>query len=89
MSDIQQDARYLKVTMMNGNVRRFAFETLGGDASTASSRLRELLEAQELILRTEDSLLIIPIANVQSLEIVPPPEIKIPHCLNILHEFED
>jgi hypothetical protein len=89
MSDIQQEARFLKITMMNGSVRRFAFETLGGDAATINSRVRELLDAKEIILRQEDSLMIIPVANVQSLEIVPPPEIEMPHCLNILHEFQD
>jgi hypothetical protein len=89
MSDNQQEARHLKVTMMNGKVRRFAFETLGGDPSTATTRVKELLDAREIILREEDRLTIIPLSNVQSLEIAPPPEIQIPHCLNILHEFYD
>jgi hypothetical protein len=89
MSDTQKEARHLKITMMNGKVRRFAFETLGGDPSTATSRIKELLDAQEIILREDDRLTIIPISNIQSLEIVPPPELKIPHCLNILHEFYD
>jgi hypothetical protein len=89
MSDSKQEYRYLEVTMMNGKVRKFAFETLGGDPSTSTTRVKELLNAKQLILQQAERLTIVPIANIQSIEVVPSPANKMPQSLSILQETYD
>jgi hypothetical protein len=82
------DARSLEITFINGDVRRFAIESLTEDANVASASIRQITENGYLMMETDDRLVTIPLANVLSVEIVPKPEGKFPNSVRILYEFE-
>jgi hypothetical protein len=87
MSDVK-DARSVKIYFNNGDVRNYAYETLGGDLSTLGTRMNEILSASQIVLVHDDKLEIIPFVSIRSIEISPAPEMKLPHAIKVLHQFD-
>ena len=82
------DARSLEITFINGDVRRFAIESLTEDANVASASIKQITENGFLMMETDDRLTTIPLTNVLSVEIVPKPAGPLPNTLRILYEFD-
>ena len=60
----------IKVKFVNGKENKFDFEPQGEPAMFAK-KLRELLNSNALVLQLEGEIVIIPMANVQSITIIP------------------
>lgn len=84
------DGRYLKIQFVDGQEKTFVFEPLINttDAAMVTTRVQQMLDSGRIILKADNKLLIIPLANVISLEISPCPDAAMPHAINVLHEFE-
>lgn len=83
------DARALKITFVNGDTRSFAFEPENvGDPTAVAESFNRFVDSGYVLLDMDDRLIFIPMANVQSLEVVPKPEGKFPNATRVLHEFE-
>lgn len=66
---------YLTVHYINGESYEFEFmpqQTLQGSAVTP---LQQILGSHEIIIQLEDRVLVIPMENIQAIEISPPPTI--------------
>lgn len=66
----------LTIRYNNGNVQKFEYARME-DASSAASRIQEVLKGNQVLLELEDRFMIIPMQNIQSIEVSPPPE-KLP-----------
>jgi hypothetical protein len=89
MSDEQvSDARAVEITFSNGSTRRFAYEPLVVDPSMLASTFQKFIDQGYINFEMEDRLLIIPMANVQSLEVTPRPEGNLPNSFKVIHEFD-
>ncbi|MBW1749100.1 MAG: hypothetical protein JRJ37_00065 [Deltaproteobacteria bacterium] len=62
----------LIIQYVNGTEQKFEFDRLEDDSSVVS-RVQELLSANQIILELEDRIVVIPIQNIQSMEVLPPP----------------
>jgi hypothetical protein len=84
------EGRYLKIKFTNGEEKSFVFEPLSetSDASMISTRVQQMLDSGRLMLKTADKLMIIPLANVISIEVSPCPAGALPQAIQVLHEFE-
>ena len=83
------ESRYMKVRFTNGTERSFAFEPLVEkiDPTMLLSHIHKALDSRRLILQTEDTLIIIPFDNVESIEVSPTMGKGIPEAITVLHEF--
>jgi hypothetical protein len=83
------DARALKLTFVNGDTRTFAFEPADASEPTAIAQsFNRFVESGYVLLEKDDRMIFIPMANVQSLEIMPKPEGVLPNATHVLYEFE-
>ncbi len=60
----------IKVKFVNGQEDKFDFEPQGEPAMVAK-KLRELLDSNALVLQLEGEIEIIPMANIQSITVIP------------------
>ncbi len=83
MSD--ENRGIMTIRYVNGTEQKFEYARFKDDSSIASaaSRIQDMLKANQILLELEDRFLIIPLQNVLSIEISPPP-VKFP--LNTLKE---
>jgi hypothetical protein len=83
------DVRAVKLTFVNGDTRTFAFEPPDVAEPTAIAQsFNRFVESGYVLLETDDRMIFIPMANVQSLEIMPKPEGVLPNATQVLYEFE-
>ncbi len=77
MSD--ENRGIMTIRYVNGTEQKFEYARLKDDSSIASaaSRIQDMLKANQILLELEDRFLIIPLQNVLSIEISPPP-VKFP-----------
>ncbi len=67
---------YLTIRYVNGTKQKFEY-IRQGDTANIASNIREVLNANQLLLELGDRVLIVPFQNVQSIELSPPP-VKLP-----------
>ena len=90
MSDLEAvDARSVTITFGNGEQRSFAFEPKMIDPSTLGSAIQKVVEQGYINLEMDDRFILVPLSNVQTIEIAPKPEGNLPNSFRILHEFGD
>lgn len=70
----------MTIRYVNGNENRFEF-TRVDDTMNVATRIKEVLSANQIMLELEDRVLIIPLQNVQSIEVSPPPEKMPPNVI--------
>lgn len=70
----------LTITYVNGTVQKFEYTRME-DASSVASRIQEALKGNQILLEMEDRFMIIPLNNIQSLEVSPPPTKLPPNTL--------
>lgn len=66
--------RFMTITFVSGKKQRFEFIPLSDDANTVSSRLEKMLASGHLVMKCDDRVHFIPLANVESIEVSPAPE---------------
>jgi len=87
MSEMQvSNDRYMRIRFVNGTERSFGFHETD-DLANVASRLERVLASNYLRLQMEDKFIVIPLVNVESVEIVPGLEKTIPDVLHVTHEF--
>ena len=62
----------LTVRYVNGNEEKFEYTRME-DTLNIASQVQEFLKGNQILLELEDRFLIIPLQNVQSIEVSPPP----------------
>lgn len=82
------DVKAVKITFTNADVRSFAYEPLEIDPAGIAHVFHRFAEAGHILLNTEDRIIFIPMSSVQSPEITPKPDGKLPNSINVLHEFD-
>ena len=87
MSDDIVDAKTIAITFSDGSVRRFAFEPMGVEPSVLASKVQGFFAQGYINLQMDDRFLMIPMGNVQSIEITPRPAGELPNTFRVLHEF--
>ncbi len=70
----------LTIRYMNGTEQKFEY-TRTEDALNVASRIQDVLKGNQLLLELEDRFLIIPMSNIQSIEVSPPPAKLPPNTL--------
>ncbi len=70
----------LTIRYMNGTEQKFEY-TRTEDALNVASRIQEVLKGNQVLLELEDRFLIIPMSNIQSIEVSPPPAKLPPNTL--------
>ena len=70
----------LTIRYMNGTKQKFEY-TRTEDALNVASRIQDVLKGNQLLLELEDRFLIIPLNNIQSIEVSPPPAKLPPNTL--------
>ena len=83
------EARAVKIAFVNGVQRSFAFEPKFADPSTLGSVFQKVIEQGYINLEMDDGFIMVPLSNVQTIEITPKPEGNLPNSFRILHEFDD
>lgn len=84
-----KESRYMRIRFNNGTERSFAFEPLTEtiDASNLLTFIHKALDSRRLVLQTQDTLVIIPFDNIQSIEVAPTMGKGLPEAIHLLHEF--
>jgi hypothetical protein len=68
----------LTIRYVNGTEQKFEFNRVSEDeAKFGGTRIQEILSANQVVLELEDRTLIIPINNIQNIEVSPSP-VKLP-----------
>jgi len=77
MSD--ENRGIMTIRYVNGTEQKFEYARFKDDSSisSAASRIHDMLKANQILFELEDRFLIIPLQNVLSIEVSPPP-IKFP-----------
>jgi hypothetical protein len=68
---------HMTIKLINGNEENYAFPRQNVEESTIAKKIQEALEAKHLIIDLKSKVQIIPIHNILSIEITPPP-VKLP-----------
>lgn len=90
MSDVEAiDARSVRITFTNGERRSYAFAPMEADPSVMGSRFNEFMTQGYMVLEKDDSIIVIPMSSVLSMEVAPKPAASLPNTIKILHEFGD
>lgn len=63
----------LTVTFTDGTVQEYGFTEADTDDTQVASRIKHILEANCLLLEVDNSLTILPMQNIRSIEISPSP----------------
>ena len=69
----EPDKVMLTIRYMNGEYHSFEFRSNQEEKVMLASHIQRVLNAKELMLELEDRLLVIPMQNVQTIEISPLP----------------
>lgn len=77
MSD--ENRGIMTIRYVNGTEQKFEYARLKDDSDilSAASRIQDMLKANQILLELENRFLIIPLQNVLSIEVSPPP-VKVP-----------
>ncbi len=77
MSD--ENRGIMTIRYVNGTEQKYEYARFKDDSDilSAASRIQDMLKANQILLELEDRFLIIPLQNVLSIEISPPP-VKFP-----------
>ncbi len=77
MSD--ENRGIMTIRYVNGTEQKFEYARFKDDLSivSAASRIQDMLKANQILFELEDRFLIIPLQNVLSIEVSPPP-VKVP-----------
>lgn len=77
MSD--ENRGIMTIRYVNGTEQKFEYARFKDDSSisSAASRIQDILKANQILFELEDRFLIIPLQNVLSIEVSPPP-VKVP-----------
>ncbi len=77
MSD--ENRGIMTIRYVNGTEQKFEYARFKDDSSilSAASRIQDMLKANQILFELEDRFLIIPLHNVLSIEVSPPP-VKFP-----------
>jgi hypothetical protein len=67
----------MKVKFINGSEENYAFPGQNVEESTIARKIQEALESKHLIIHLKSKVQFIPIHNILSIEITPPP-VKLP-----------
>lgn len=69
------EARIVQITVyyVNGEIQKYEFERQASDQASLASRIQKTLSVNELMLEVEDKLVVIPLPNIQRIEISPAP----------------
>jgi len=62
----------LTIRYVNGNEEKFEYTPME-DTLNIASQVQEFLKGNQILLELEDRFLIIPLQNIQSIEVSPPP----------------
>ena len=90
MSDQEAiDVRTVQITFVNGEHRSFAFEPKDFNRSNLASVFQQFVEQGYINLELDDQFIMVPISNVQTVEITPKPTGNLPYSIRILHEFDE
>ncbi|NJK36960.1 MAG: hypothetical protein HC825_06670 [Oscillatoriales cyanobacterium RM1_1_9] len=74
---IEQRLISLKICYLNGESQSFEFPAPQEEKAMLASYIQRILTAEELMLEVDNCLVVIPMQNIQRLEISPPP-LKLP-----------
>ncbi len=89
MSDSEAvDVKAVKITFTNGDTRSFAYEPLDIDPAGMAQVFNRFVESGHILLNTDDRTIFIPMSSVQSMEVIPKPDGRLPSAINVLHEFK-
>ena len=77
MSD--ENRGIMTIRYVNGTEQKFEYARFkdNSDILSAASRIQDMLKANQILFELEDRFLIIPLQNVLSIEVSPPP-VKVP-----------
>jgi hypothetical protein len=77
MSD--ENRGIMTIRYVNGTEQKFEYARFKDDSSSSStaSRIQDMLKTNQILLELEGRFLIIPLQNVLSIEVSPPP-VKVP-----------
>lgn len=81
---------FLKIRYTDGRMQRFEYERTGETMANVAKVIQEGLQLGVLLLQlpNPDRLLAIPFANIESIEVVPPPSKMPGMVIKVVNEIE-
>lgn len=80
--------RFMTITFVSGKKQKFEFVPLSDDVNTVSSRLEKMMASGHLVMKCDDRVHFIPLANVESIEVSPAPDKTPGFMVNAIRELE-
>jgi len=67
--------RFMTINFVNGKKQKFEFMRISDDPNVVASKLEKMMSSGHLIMKCEDRVHLFPLANIESIEVSPAPDV--------------